>query len=156
MKTNILLLVTLWDTEWQGPWLSCKVLGDSSVGTHTPIILHTIIDTVRPGRAHTINNKTDQTPWICVQEQGHPISVSSHTDVLYCYGFWGILLPQARKPALENSSPPSRHCRALMLGGGGKRAEENTDSGSHLAPQYPVEDQSKLNKCLFMTAFWLT
>lgn len=42
-----------------------------------------------------------------------------------------------------------------MLDKGVERAGETTDSGSRLAPTYPVEEQTKLNKRLLMTAFGL-
>lgn len=63
----------------------------TALWVHTPIILHTIIDTVRSERAHIINNKLGHISWICFQEH-----VSSHTDVLYCYSF-GNLPPRPEK-----------------------------------------------------------
>lgn len=72
---------------------------------YTPIIPHIIIDTVRPDSAHAINNKTDHTPWMCVQEQGQPISVSSHADVSSYTGTvsWDSI-PPPEKACIENSS----------------------------------------------------
>lgn len=69
---------------------------------------------------------------MCVQEQGQPISASSHADVLYWYSLLGFHSPT--RESLYLRTQPSRRCRELTLDEGAESAEETTDSGSRFAP----------------------